>query len=65
MAKYPDVTVQLSSDDGNVYAVIGAVERALKRAGYREDAIKFRAAAFEAESYEDVISLAEETVQVT
>lgn len=31
--KYPDVSVRLSGGSGNVYAIIGAVKRELKRAG--------------------------------
>ena len=31
--KYPDVHVQLSGEDGNVFAIIGRVMLALKRAG--------------------------------
>jgi len=31
--KYPDVEVQLSGQDGNAYAIMGAVSSALKRHG--------------------------------
>jgi hypothetical protein len=31
--KYPDVTVQLSGENGNAFAVLGATTKALKRAG--------------------------------
>lgn len=31
--KYPEVTVQLSGQDGNAFAILGAVSNALKRAG--------------------------------
>lgn len=30
--KYPEVEVQLSGNDGNAYAIMGAVQRALRRA---------------------------------
>lgn len=30
--KYPEIEVQLSGNDGNAYAIMGAVQRALKRA---------------------------------
>lgn len=30
--KYPDITVELTGTDGNAYAIIGAVTRALRRA---------------------------------
>lgn len=31
--KYPDITVQLSGHDGNAFAVMAAVRRALEKAG--------------------------------
>ena len=38
--KYPDIEVQLSGNDGNAFAVLGAVTRALKRAGVPADDVK-------------------------
>lgn len=32
MAKYPEVKVQLSGEDGNALAIIGRVDNALRRA---------------------------------
>lgn len=32
-AKYPEIEVQLMETDGNAFAVMGAVTKALKRAG--------------------------------
>jgi hypothetical protein len=31
--KYPDITVQLTNEDGNAFAVLGRVNRALRQAG--------------------------------
>lgn len=31
--KYPDVEVQLTGEDGNAFAILGAVTKAMKRAG--------------------------------
>lgn len=31
--KYPEVEVQLTGNDGNAFAIMGAVKRELKRAG--------------------------------
>jgi hypothetical protein len=31
--KYPEVEVQLTGEDGNAFAILGAVTNALKRAG--------------------------------
>ena len=37
----PDVTVQLIGEDGNAFAIIGRVRKALKRAGHADLAAKF------------------------
>jgi hypothetical protein len=39
--KYPDVEVELVGQDGNAFAILGAVSKALKRAGYPEAAAEF------------------------
>jgi hypothetical protein len=65
MPKYPDVEVQLSGEDGNVFLVIGRVERALKREGLYAAAREFNAAAHNAQSYDEVIQLAMDTVDVS
>lgn len=31
--RYPDITVQLSGQDGNAFAIIGAVQSAMRRQG--------------------------------
>jgi hypothetical protein len=31
--KYPEITVELSGEDGNAFAVMGAVRKAMRRAG--------------------------------
>ena len=40
--KYPDVTVELEGVDGNAFAVMGVVSRALKQAGHRDAVDAFR-----------------------
>jgi hypothetical protein len=37
--KYPHVTVQLTGQDGNAYAILGRVRRALTRADVPEEEI--------------------------
>jgi len=49
-------------EDGNVYAIIGRVRDALRKAGFRDDANEFRDRAFEQESYDDVLILVQEYV---
>lgn len=34
MSKFPEIQVQLTGEDGNAFAIIGRVSRALKRAGH-------------------------------
>ena len=40
--KYPQVKVKLTGTDGNAFAVLGTVIRALKRAGLGKAAEEFR-----------------------
>jgi hypothetical protein len=63
-ATFPDVTVQLTGEDGNVFAVIGAVQRALRRSGYREEASAFAREAMAQSSYDEVLQLVMRTVEV-
>jgi len=63
--KYPEVKVQLSGTDGNVFAIIGKVSLALKRAGLREAAKEINAAALRCKSYDEVLVLCMTTVSVT
>jgi hypothetical protein len=40
MAKYEEITVKLTGEDGNAFAVMGAVTKALRRAGVSAETIK-------------------------
>jgi len=53
---------QLTGEDGNVFAVIGRVTRALKKAGQKKRADEFMERALSAGSYDRVLSIAEEYV---
>lgn len=46
MPKHPDITVQLVGTDGNAFAVLGTMRRALQRGGVPADQV----AAFMAEA---------------
>lgn len=35
--KYPDVVVQLSGEDGNAFAILRAVDKAMEKAGIDKD----------------------------
>ena len=43
--KFPDVTVQLVGTDGNAFAVLGKVSRALRDAGHADEVPEFMAQA--------------------
>jgi len=58
----PEVT--LTGTDGNVFAIIGNVSRALKDAGKRAEAKNFTDRAFLCCSYDEVIQLAMEYVEI-
>ena len=64
MPKYDDVTVKLVGQDGNVFVIIGKVSRALRRAGHRDGMLDYTNAAQECESYEAVLRLTMDTVNV-
>ncbi len=55
---------QLSGTDGNVFAVIGAVCKALRRAGQPDKAQEFRDKAHASGSYDAVLQLCFEYVEV-
>lgn len=57
-------TVKLVGEDGNVFAIIARVSRAIKNAGTPEKAKEFTARAFRSGSYQEVLSLVQEYVDV-
>jgi hypothetical protein len=63
--KFPDVTVPMVGEDGNVFAVIGRVKQAMERAGYREEAQAFVRAATACDSYDEVLGLVMQWVDVS
>lgn len=51
--RYPDVHVQLTGEDGNIFYIMGRVRGALKRAGVPEDVIsEFVTELTDSDSYE-------------
>lgn len=57
-------TCELIGQDGNVFAIIGAVSKTLKRAGLKEQASEFTKRAFSSSSYDEVLRLVMEYVEV-
>lgn len=63
--KFPNIKINLTGGDGNAFAVIGAVSKALKRAGEKDAAAAFTKEAFAAPSYDAVLQLCMRTVVVS
>lgn len=55
---------QLSGTDGNVFSIIGKVSATLKRAGQKEKSEEFLKRAREQDSYDDVLMLVNDYVEV-
>lgn len=55
---------RLVGTDGNVFAIIGTVRRALRRAGMDGRATEFVQRAFASRSYDEVLGLCHEYVDV-
>lgn len=56
--------VKLVGTDGNVFIVIGTVSRTLRRNGLPDKAIEFSERAIDCESYDEVLRLVSEYVEV-
>ena len=59
---YPHISVQLTGHDGNAYAIIGRIAKALRREAGTHAADMFTEAAFACTSYDDLLALAMRTV---
>ena len=57
-------TCKLVGEDGNVFAIIGNVSKTLKRADMRTEAEEFTKKAFASRSYDEVLQLVMEYVEV-
>ena len=55
---------KLIGTDGNVFAIIGAVSKTLKRTGLSDEAKEFTSKAFGAGSYDEVLQLCMQYVEV-
>ena len=64
MSSKTDVTVKLVGEDGNVFSIIGKVSRELKKAGFKDEMREFQERAFKSKSYDDVLQLVLEYVEV-
>lgn len=57
-------TCKLIGQDGNVFGIIGNVSRTLKRAGQADKAKEFTEKAFKAGSYDEVLAMLQDYVDV-
>jgi len=57
-------TCKLIGEDGNVFNIIGKVSQTLKQAGLRDQAKEFQDKAVQQESYDNVLRLVAEYVDV-
>ncbi len=64
MEKTAKPKCKLVGTNRNVFAIIGNVSRTLKRAGLPEQAKEFQAKAFASKSYDDVLALCRDYVDV-
>ena len=62
--RYPDVTVQLVGEDGNAFAVLGCVQRALRRAHVADEQVQQFFAEATAGDYDHLLATAMEWVDV-
>ena len=63
--RYPNVEVDLIGGDGNAFAIIGSVSKALKRARVPADEVsEFCSKAMQSESYDHLLQFVMETVVV-
>ena len=62
---YPDVTVKLSGTDGNAFAIIGRVSKAIRMEVGAEEAKKFTSEVTNSGSYDELLQFCMQTVNVT
>lgn len=64
--KFPQVHVQLSGEDGNVFSIIGRVSRELRRAGCAPSEIEaFQNQARSSRSYDEALCVVMQCVNVS
>lgn len=62
--KYPDITVELTGQDGNAFNLISIVQKVLREQVSAEASLQFSSAAMFANSYDDLLGLIQRTVNV-
>lgn len=65
MPTYPEVHVKLTGRDGNAFAIIGSVSKALRKAGHADAAERLCEDAMQCRSYDQLLRLVMRTVTVS
>ena len=65
MVKYPEIEVQLTGQDGNAFAIMGAVSRELRKAGVPKDEINEYTTQSMSGDYDNLLRTAMEWVSVS
>ena len=63
--KYPDITVPLSNEDGNAFAIIGRVRKALRRAKVADTEIEAFSKEASSGDYDHVLQTTMRWVETT
>ncbi|QQV92982.1 hypothetical protein SEA_HYDRO_89 [Mycobacterium phage Hydro] len=63
--KHPDVHVQLTGQDGNVFFIIGKVSKALREAGHANEVTAFVDEVTNADSYDAALAVVMQWVEVS
>lgn len=62
--KYPDVLVQMTGQDGNVFFIIGRVSKALREAGHVDQVQAFVNEVTDTDSYDAALAVVQQWVSV-
>lgn len=62
--KYPDVSVKLVGEDGNIFSIIGRISKALRRAGHSDVVEEFQKEITSSSSYDEALGVAMKWVEV-
>jgi hypothetical protein len=65
MVKYPEIEVQLTGQDGNAFAIMGAVSNALRKGGVTKDKINEYTTQSMSGDYDNLLRTAMEWVSVS
>jgi hypothetical protein len=62
--KYPEVEVQLTGQDGNAFYILGATQKAMRRAGIDQEAIAAYMEEAQSGDYDNLLRVTMRTVTV-